>query len=523
MASPRIAQQFAPPKPPIPGQGQNVALEALSEAADRQVQRDQITAQMQMEAMRSNVDAAKMQVAAASDLGRGITEASQAFATQAENKRRTDIAVAEAQKSREAQTERDRTAQASAERIQADHDEVNRVNDDATRTLDREEKALDRKAVKDVDTARRLHIQADNLLARLADPTGVPEDAVGAEAYTTDIELQYAEIQEQLVALGEGQSKDMLSRGFNIMAASSLARRTTLLGKKELALRKKKSTAAREQALHMKASQLKVQNPRFEQMEVWRLIDPGRGSGKSVHERAVDLLMTLSQGDLSNPKPGGRGVGLVQALAMNEGKPANLLNQVAAKLGPHGMATADSLSLTIQTFHSALGETDDPLVRADRRAVILEMGGMAASLQRLPAISAIQNGYAMDVYGTWFNTFREDEGRPPTAQESHNHIRGIDASHLPGNLDIGKLFAAPFAGETQFGVPTTGEPGTLVAPEQQAEALSAPPVPTGAPQSPTGRQIGLRGIGQSAVRAVQALTNIPGKDKLQIPRGPFRP
>lgn len=506
MASPKAAKSFPPTSISAPG-GPNVALQALSEARDRDLQRQQITAQMQSDALKATVEGAKLKSAAAQDLSQGIVDASQAFATQEENQRQRDFKAGETKKAQDAQATREKAAQeAELTRTTAITD-ATKVNVDANRAAE----LAHNKATRDERLAQgrlqRLDVEIDSIMNQMASGEGFPADAEGAKAHMDRLkELAHAK-NEQRATLGRGESRAVLDKMFQTAAVSSIARRQDAKSTERLTQQMVKSEANRQRDLAQKERLSTSQAPIFAKMHAEKLIDPGFAENTPPKEVARQVLLHLSQNDLSSQ--GEPGFGLVRALALNADAPPGQLNQVAAKLGPFGMAATDALVQTIQGFSTELGETDDPKLRAYRSAVVSELTFQGTKLLGLMSYSAIQYGRAADEYRVFYDQHRKAHGRPPTQQEQFNFIRGIKLDQYPGNLDLSVLYGI------------MGPPAPPAQPS--AEALSAPAPEPVSGQSPTGRRIGLRGIGQKAVGAAQALVGRPeDRDQLQRPRT-FRP
>lgn len=441
MASPKAGKFFPSSPTPIPGQGQNVALDALRESSERDVQRSQITAGLQQEAMRMAMEGAKLKAAAAQDVSRGITEASQAFATQAENKQQQTFLATEAQKAREAQATRAKTQQDADLTRQVSLNDANKVNADATRTAEKEH----RQAVIDQNTAEarlsRLDIEIDALQKTLTSGIGFSRDETEASSEYDRIKNQIHTKNDERLQLGRGESRAVLEEGFAISMATSLGTKQNAAARTRSVQQLKISESKRAQAIKTKEQQFLIQVPAFAAMKGANLIDGGLAEGVSAEEMSNRYLLHHSSRDMSNPKS--RGFGLLRAMAMDTGRDPKLLNRVQAKLGPFGMATLDAIAITVNNVDTELGDPATPEIRSYRSEVLSRVSSKIARARQNKAYSAIQQGFSLDAGRIFIDDFRQEHSRPPTPQEYMNFKQGLKLDHLPGSMDMKFIYAAP--------------------------------------------------------------------------------
>lgn len=502
MASPRAAQAFAPQQTPIPGQGKNVNLDAMSDALDRGVQRSQITAQLQAESMRMAMDGAQMQVAAAQDLGRGITEAAEAFSTRQETKRQREFLSAEAQKARESVTARERTQQSAQMKIQKSREAAIKVNTDATNASQATLREADRTAVQNQAKLARLDVEGDILRGHLASGKHLSKDPKKAKAEVETLKEQIREIEDEKRLLGGGVSKAMLENGFAIASSASLATKQNTQALLRVQQRLKMAESKRSQAIAQKKQQLTVQVPAFAGVDGEKNIDGGLAAGVTMEDMATRVMMLYNDTDMSNPRT--RGYGMIRAMAQDPTQDAELLNQVQGKLGPFGMATVDAFLIEMEGWDDALGEAESSEIQRYRDGTISIVRSRISKAIANPSYSALQISFASDMGRIFLDNYRQENGHPASEQEFDNWKRGLDLSHIPGNLDMKFIYGV--MGPT---VPINGLHN--VTSEETSSALSGDPAGSGlsidsqVPQSEKGKKIGLRGIGAFGIKAAQAL------------------
>jgi len=452
MASPKAAQSITSRQPPLPGQGKNVALEALQQAADRDLQRQSITAGLQAEAMKATTAAAEMKVAAAHDISQGITEAGEAFATQMTIKKQREVDAAEKEKQRRHEKRLAAQAQFAAMARKKVTNEANFLNTQADRRAAETARLANQDEGRSIAVAGKLEADNRRLLDELGSGVGFPEDPKELDTYIERLKTSLHHNNDKLNETSLGIATSQMKNSISMAIAKGLATSRKASTKVNEAKRRDTASKNRERDLHVKDAALPHATRRFENQQGYKIIDSNFDTGQSVQDTIYQIKKHLGTVDMSNPAggPGGApGMGIITASAENsravaagQGQPG-ALNRALGKLGPLGLAAVEGYQAAIEGYPVHLGETDDPKRAAFRAAVHMGLLQDGAQLYNLPSSYAIYQGEAHDIAADFFDNYREKHGQPPSEQKIWNHMRGINLDFIPDNMIFKNVFKGP--------------------------------------------------------------------------------
>jgi len=450
MAKSSSLASLIPSKAPVrPGEGPNPVVEALMESNRQVLEAGRTAASLQAESMKQETASKKMLFASMRDLATSFATINESnlVVEEADKQRAADKAAAS--QAQEAAAKQSKAQEAAATARQDSVNEVNRTRNDRQFGLEETFK----KAIADAPRQAReydFNLREYNA-AVLRMTTDIPEDdpatpANEAKAYVDTnrkIAIEFA------VKLGQGKTaaeRRTLEEGLAMSARQKLAQAVSvendaIQAKQRAQLQKKWEMDTKfKNTAEVKQTQL------FGQRKSHELIDKSLEEKLSPQQAAERVMTDLRQTDLSG---GQDGVGMIQVL---QGSPDNAtLNKAASKLGPAGWATTDSLLDTLSGFEQVLGKTDDKKLEDYRKQVLGILLGQTVRLHNTNSYNSMRHGAYLTENVEFWDKFRQDTGRFPTDQEVKNHLRKIDVSWMPGDLDMKKLFPAGEA--VELGIP----------------------------------------------------------------------